>query len=161
MMNLLWEITPSSCSGRLRYNRLSRNIFSLFTMRRPSLLTSGVEFFGSTSVTSRTLASNWVAISMSLTGVRLDLLLQQNVVVYFLSQLMLHLHLRKLFVDGHDLGFVELVHSHLRIEANFGTNSLGHVGANAEYVTGKTKMYKLVMLDSFTEDVDNHGWRLI
>lgn len=158
MKNLLWETTPSSCLGKLHYNRLSRIKPSLFTICRPSLLTSGVEFLGSTSVTSGTLTSDWVAVSVSLTSVRLDLLLQQNVVVYFLSQLVLHLHLGKLFVDGHDLRFVELVHSHLGIEADFGTDGFGHVGTNAENVTSETKMHKLVMLDSFTEDVDNHGW---
>lgn len=95
---------------------------------------------------------------MSLTSVRLDLLLQLNIIVDLQLQLMLHLHLGEFLVDGHDLRFVELVHSHLGIKANLGTDCFGNMGADTKDVAGKAKMYKLVMLDSFTKDVDNHGW---
>lgn len=152
----MWETTLSSCSGKLQkssqYNLpYVQNLDCLY-------LTSGVEFLSSTSVTSGTLASDRVTISMSLTGVRLDLFLQLNIIVNLLLQLMLHLHLREFLVDGHDLRFVELVHSHLGIEANLGTDRFGNMRANTKDVAGKAKMYKLVMLDSFTKDVNNHRW---
>lgn len=96
-----------------------------------------VQTFGGVGVISCSLTSHWQTSCVSCTSIRPYGSLLSNVFKDSLLKLPFDCELTQLLVDGHDLRFGELIHSHAGIDADLGTNLLSRFVANTKDTLGK------------------------